>query len=95
MGVKELLGMSEKERFQLSLDLANEMHRHLLAPFQRAMRETNRQKSDLLRVMIETWLENFENQESPGPDDRPKSGQHASFKAGPTKGRAAGGGRER
>jgi hypothetical protein len=59
--------MTASERFQLYLDLGGKGHEELRRRYEEAMRKTRREKSDLLRVIIEDWLNAYEKGEAIRP----------------------------
>ena len=77
----------KKDRFQVSLDLKDDRRKR----YEEAMRVCHRDKPELLRVMIDTWLDRWEangkmtdsSDVSPDlPPPRPKTqpGERAAFK---------------
>ena len=68
------------ERFQVNLELTG----NLRIRFEEAMRALRREKTELMRVMVEDWINAWDMRGrpgwepvlgGPGPPERPKSGE--------------------
>lgn len=87
-----LLEMTGSDRFQLSLDLGGKGYEDLRRRYEKAMRETRRERPELLRVILEDWLASYEKHvpirplapmdEPDPPEPRPRSGERSAFKRG-------------